>query len=157
MILARAASKIHPLPLPSFKVLETCSAHELMEACRLHAQVHHNLSRLPNPILRRHRVLRADPNQIYHFAFLPGGRYVIILYRNGNFQCWDTAHVWPESAHGGIETVGRKLVQFETGLRPMSWNFEMYAGNSEVMVAIVSFTSTGSSRSVFSNLSLRSI
>ncbi|KAG8962088.1 hypothetical protein FRC05_005528 [Tulasnella sp. 425] len=50
------------------------------------------------------------------------------------------------TAHGGIETVGRKLVQFETGLRPMSWNFEMYAGNSEVMVAIVSFTSTGSSR-----------
>lgn len=148
MILARAASKLHPLPLPPFKVLDTCSVQELMQACRHHARVHQNLSRLPNPFLRRHRVLPAAAGQIYHFAFLPGGRYVIVLYRSGVFQCWDTSHVWPDSAHSGLETVGKKLAQFETGLRPMSWNFEMYAGRSEVMVVIVSFTDLGSSRYV---------
>ncbi|KAG9002735.1 hypothetical protein FRB94_003655 [Tulasnella sp. JGI-2019a] len=93
--IATTISKVHPLPLPAFKSLQDLSLPELIAVCKRHSDILRNTTRLSGPEPTKHRRLeisgqgRDGRGAIHHFAFLPGGRYLIILHQNGIFTCWD--------------------------------------------------------------------
>lgn len=152
MILARAAADLHPLPLPTFRTIDSLSIAELKSICIRHQALFENLTRLPNPKLRKHRILRLEGRpdgrglEVYHFAFIPGGQYVIVLYRDGLFETWDISQTQSEADN----TVGVKLLAFQTRRRPVSWNFEM--GDRMITVVIVSRWNKGGCVSVKASL-----
>ncbi|KAG8879359.1 hypothetical protein FRB97_001744 [Tulasnella sp. 331] len=129
---ARRISQTHPLPLPPFKLMDTLLLPELMAVCRRHSDLLENTSALPRVEPIKHKRLEISGlgldgfGGVYHFAFLPGGRYLIILHRNGIFSCWDI-----------LEGSGLKVAEFVTGSMPVSWNFQMYLDKAEAMLVLV--------------------
>ncbi|KAG9036747.1 hypothetical protein FRB95_008078 [Tulasnella sp. JGI-2019a] len=70
---------------------------------------------------------------VYHFAFLEGGRYLIILHRNGTFTCWDM-----------LQDSGVLLAEFVTGSNPVGWNFQTNPEKAEVLVVLTTMRRGGS-------------
>lgn len=84
-----------PLPLPTFRSLTDLSLGEIRMVCIDREETTLNLSR-PNPKCRRDWVLPLPaggahgPIEIQ--AYLPGGQYFMLLYKDGTIQLWDAFH-----------------------------------------------------------------
>ncbi|KAG9023871.1 hypothetical protein FRB95_012380, partial [Tulasnella sp. JGI-2019a] len=128
--MARRISHTHPLPLPSFRTLESLSLPELVAICRRHSELIESTSALPmlEPIKHRRVNItgQGGPRGIYEFGFLPGGRYLMIVHRNGAFTCWDS-----------LQDSGVELAEFLTGGVITSWNFHVHTDKAEVTVVLV--------------------
>ncbi|KAG8991354.1 hypothetical protein FRB95_008063 [Tulasnella sp. JGI-2019a] len=129
--IAQTISQIHPLPLPAFKTLDTLSLPELVAVCGKHTELLESTSRFPMLEPRHCRLEISGQGLgglggVHHFAFLPGGRYLIILHVNGVFTCWDI-----------LQGTGVRLVEFVTGGVAVSWNFQTDPNTTEAMVVLV--------------------
>ncbi|KAG9036748.1 hypothetical protein FRB95_008079 [Tulasnella sp. JGI-2019a] len=111
--IAHTIAWIHPLPLPPFKTLQTLTLRELVKIESNH---------------RRLEICGLGNNgwgAVYHFAFLEGGRYLMILHHNGTFTCWDI-----------LQGSGVLLAQFVTASYPAGWNFQTNPEKAEVLMVL---------------------
>ncbi|KAG9039986.1 hypothetical protein FRB95_004458 [Tulasnella sp. JGI-2019a] len=132
-------ASVHPLPIPPFRALHSMSLVELKEICLKHHRIHDNLLQ-PKPVLREDKVLRPSHSSsvnrgIYHFAFLPGGRHVLIMSVVGRVTCMDIERKvsgYGDSEEGGV--VGHVLASHQSKLKPLMWNF--CTDGEEVLIAV---------------------
>ncbi|KAG8924340.1 hypothetical protein FRC02_010497 [Tulasnella sp. 418] len=156
LIIAKSLSENHPLPLPPFHLsLHKLSRLELKRACIRHHKTMQNLfSSSPKVMKRRTLVMSGDhaESNVYHFAFLPGGKYVITILLDGTFSCWDysAAPYFPdsetnspsdsplyESQYGRSQLPDVPLATYHSNQKPLSWNFQSFPDKSEVLVSIL--------------------
>lgn len=133
---------VHPLPLPPFRTLQSLTLQELKAVCSRAQRIHSNLLR-SDPDLRQDVCFRTAElgkgarGGIYHFAFLPGGRHVLVLTVRGLVTCWDIEGELARSDAGGggeRKVVGQVLASHESKLRPLMWNF--CADGENVLIAV---------------------
>ncbi|CAE6341942.1 unnamed protein product [Rhizoctonia solani] len=91
--LARSVQSRRALPLPIWRSLESLTAQELEDAVSHAARIEANFLKetpTPRPIFQ---VLDAGHRwgQISWLGQIPGGRYIVIFFRNGVLSVWDVA------------------------------------------------------------------
>lgn len=151
MTVAKNIAWLRPLPLPPFHALTDLSSDQLRNLCIRHLKSSENLESAEPTVIGSAVVpLAYEPdNCVLFFSVFHGGRYALILYRDGLVQLWDLdckdTDIPPRPLEGcdvrvqgyGPPQTGRLLATHHMNTMPDCYDYEARS-DGEIVIAAFS-------------------